>query len=265
MLKSKEKKKRRKNVKKRRKGEILKRNSNWKKELQEKKRKEELENVSKKDKCQVCAKLVLPYDKVIAEGNIYHTGCFKCNYCLRHTKTDNYAIIDGAIYCKLHAKLHLLDAKRDSSTSLVLGTSTFVDGDFAVISSQKVNQQKSPQKVIQVEPKRRTTDGGSSQNRSSVDEEEERLKEEENRLREEEERIRIEKEKIESEMELLMGKNNMSNWGAERIKEETESKVFQTKMVENTQVKERRDRELKEIERIEKKYDYKKSVKIKNV
>jgi len=234
-----EKKKKREEEKKRR---DLKKKQQLEKELQEKKRKEELENVSKKDKCQVCAKLVLPYDKVIAEGNIYHTGCFKCNYCLRHTKTDNYAIIDGAIYCKLHAKLHLLDAKRDSSTSLVLGTSTFVDGDFAVISSQKVNQQKSPQKVIQVEPKRRTTDGGSSQNRSSVDEEEERLKEEENRLREEEERIRIEKEKIESEMELLMGKNNMSNWGAERIKEETESKVFQTKMVENTQKKERRRR-----------------------
>jgi hypothetical protein len=56
------------------------------------------------DKCETCVKTVYPDEKVVVDGHILHSSCFRCKKCNNKLTLGNYAALEGAYYCKPHFK-----------------------------------------------------------------------------------------------------------------------------------------------------------------
>eukprot|EP00002_Diphylleia_rotans_P022708 TRINITY_DN4454_c0_g1_i1.p1 TRINITY_DN4454_c0_g1~~TRINITY_DN4454_c0_g1_i1.p1 ORF type:complete len:100 (+),score=16.17 TRINITY_DN4454_c0_g1_i1:74-373(+) len=84
---------------------------------------------AKAEKCATCGKTVYATERIAADGNVYHKGCFKCLHCNGTLTLSNFAAMEGKTYCKPHFKqLFKLEgkysfaSKSDSSPALETNT-----------------------------------------------------------------------------------------------------------------------------------------------
>jgi len=57
-----------------------------------------------KENCVTCGKVVYPTEKVAADGQVFHKGCFRCTHCKNVLKLGSFASMGGVFYCKPHFK-----------------------------------------------------------------------------------------------------------------------------------------------------------------
>ncbi|KAM0012448.1 Pollen-specific protein SF3 [Helianthus debilis subsp. tardiflorus] len=55
-----------------------------------------------RDKCNACAKIVYPIERVKVDGTAYHRACFKCCHGGCTISPSNYIAHEGRLYCKHH-------------------------------------------------------------------------------------------------------------------------------------------------------------------
>ncbi|KAH7432139.1 hypothetical protein KP509_07G010100 [Ceratopteris richardii] len=55
--------------------------------------------------CKVCGRRAFFTEQVKTPGgDAFHRGCFLCKQCQKPLDAENYASVDGVLYCKLHAE-----------------------------------------------------------------------------------------------------------------------------------------------------------------
>ncbi|XP_018415641.1 PREDICTED: LIM domain and actin-binding protein 1 [Nanorana parkeri] len=52
--------------------------------------------------CFGCQKTVYPMERLFANQQVYHNGCFRCHHCSTKLSLGNYASLHGNAYCKPH-------------------------------------------------------------------------------------------------------------------------------------------------------------------
>uniref|UniRef100_A0A0N5A3U0 LIM zinc-binding domain-containing protein n=1 Tax=Parastrongyloides trichosuri TaxID=131310 RepID=A0A0N5A3U0_PARTI len=93
--------------------------------------------------CAICNKLVYSAEKLLANKNIYHFGCFKCSKCSKKLTPVSFYSHEGNLLCKQHmdfilhpdraAVLEALDAQEAVET----GQGDDDDDEFAISSKPK--------------------------------------------------------------------------------------------------------------------------------
>ncbi|KAM4700457.1 LIM domain and actin-binding protein 1 isoform 2-T2 [Discoglossus pictus] len=52
--------------------------------------------------CFGCEKTVYPMERLFANQQVYHNGCFRCTHCSTKLSLGSYASLHGSVYCKPH-------------------------------------------------------------------------------------------------------------------------------------------------------------------
>eukprot|EP00079_Xenopus_tropicalis_P021401 XP_012812713.1 PREDICTED: LIM domain and actin-binding protein 1 isoform X1 [Xenopus tropicalis] len=52
--------------------------------------------------CFSCQKTVYPMERLFANNQVYHNGCFRCSHCSTKLSLGTFASLHGTVYCKPH-------------------------------------------------------------------------------------------------------------------------------------------------------------------
>jgi len=57
-------------------------------------------NLDKKENCGTCGKVVYPTERLAADEQVFHKGCFRCSKCNNVMKLGSFASMNGVFFCK---------------------------------------------------------------------------------------------------------------------------------------------------------------------
>ena len=77
-------------------------------------------NRSVKAKCTSCGKVAHPFESTSNGSQVFHNSCFKCSKCQTVPAWDFYELVEGTVFCKVHAPK---PGKEDQKKSSLNGSS----------------------------------------------------------------------------------------------------------------------------------------------